>query len=105
MVLTRYLQYMQRIIKIVLVMMALGTVYSVSAQNDGMFKQKKERKRLWRRWSDKERHNKTAYNPYLEKTAKQKPSSRISKGEKKEMRKQRRDYRRQIRKGQKKTQE
>lgn len=85
--------------------MALGTAYSVSAQNDGMFKQKKERKRLWRRWSSKEKKNKTAFNPYLEKSAKEKPSYRIGKGEKKEIRKQRRDYRRQMRKGQKKTQE
>jgi hypothetical protein len=67
------------------------------AQNDGMFKQKKERKRVWRRWRSK----KTEYNPYLEKSAKNKPSARIAKGDKKELRRQKRAARKQMRRSKK----
>ena len=97
---------MLRFIKIFLflfILVGIGDVYA--QQPKEMFKQKKERKRLWRRWSGRERHNATPYNPYIEKSKANKPSSRIGRGEAKEIRKQRRDYRKQMRKGQKKTQE
>jgi hypothetical protein len=75
----------------------------VQAQNDDMFKQKRERKRLWRRWRGRERKNKTAFNPYLEKKAKDKPSARLAKGNKREIRQQKRMARRQMRKSKKKV--
>ena len=62
-----------------------------------MFKQKKERKRLWRRW----RSDKDAYNPYLKKKGKDKPSARIAKGNKKEDRQMNRKARRQKRRAKK----
>lgn len=58
-----------------------------------MFKQKKERKRVWR----KHRSSKSEYNPYLEKSAKNKPSARMAKGDKKELRRQKRNAKRQMR--------
>jgi len=64
----------------------------IKAQQEDMFKQKKERKRIWRRW----RKTKEAYNPYLKKTAKKKTSSRIAKGNRKELRKQKRAYRKEL---------
>ncbi len=63
------------------------------AQNNEMFKQKRERKRTWRKW----RSNKNSYNPYLEKSAKNKPSARMAKGNRKELRIQKRRARRQMR--------
>jgi len=68
------------------------------AQPDEMFKQKKERKRLWRRW----KKDREQYNPYLKKTASKKPSARMSKGDKKELRKQKRLARKQLKKSRKK---
>ncbi|MGZ3884271.1 MAG: hypothetical protein ACXVPQ_08905 [Bacteroidia bacterium] len=75
----------------------------LEAQNDDMFHQKRERKRLWRRWRGRERKNKTAFNPYLEKKAKDKPSARLAKGNKAEIRHQKRMARRQMRKSRKKV--
>jgi len=58
-----------------------------------MFKQKRERKRVWRKW----RSNKDAYNPYLKKKGKDKPSARIATGNRKEDRIARRENKRQLR--------
>ena len=69
----------------------------VEAQNNEMFKQKRERKRVWR----KHRSNKEEYNPYLEKSAKNKPSARIAKGNKKDLRQQKRAAKKQMRKSKK----
>ena len=69
----------------------------VEGQNNEMFKQKKERKRVWR----KHRSNKAEYNPYLEKSAKNKPSARMAKGDKKELRRQKRAAKKQMRKSKK----
>lgn len=66
----------------------------LAAQDKEMFKQKRERKRVWRKW----RSDKEAYNPYLKKKAKDKPSARIAKGNRKEMRQQKRKEKRQMRK-------
>ncbi len=62
-----------------------------------MFKQKRERKRIWRRWKP----NREAYNPYLKKKAKDKPSARIAKGNRKEIRQQKRKDKRQLRRSKK----
>jgi hypothetical protein len=66
----------------------------IEAQQDDMFKQKKERKRLWRRW----KKNREAYNPYLKEKGKKKTSSKIAKGNRKEARIQRRIYQKELRK-------
>jgi hypothetical protein len=66
------------------------------AQNE-MFKQKKERRKLWRRW----KKNREAYNPYLDKKAKNKPSARMAKGNKKELRRQKRAAKKQMRRNKK----
>jgi hypothetical protein len=58
-----------------------------------MFKQKRERKRVWRR----HRSSKDAYNPYLKKKQKDKPSERGVKATKKEERIAKRENRRTMR--------
>ncbi len=68
-----------------------------SAQNDEMFKQKRERKRIWR----KHRTSDDAYNPYLKKKAKNKPSARINKGNKREDRRQKRAFKKQLKRSKK----
>lgn len=79
-------------------------VFSLSAQNNEMFKQKRERKRVWRRHhGERERSNKTAYNPYLHKKDKDKPSARMARGDKKEIRHQKRMAKKAMRRGKKKT--
>ncbi|MDX2171750.1 MAG: hypothetical protein SFY56_01430 [Bacteroidota bacterium] len=87
---------MKLFFKLVLCLFILSSTQVVS-QNDGMFKQKKERKRVWRRWRSK----KTEYNPYLEKSAKNKPSARIAKGNKKDLRRQKRAAKKQMRRSKK----
>jgi hypothetical protein len=67
------------------------------AQNEGMFKQKKERKKLWRRWSRK----RDAYNPYLSKKAKDKPSAQIAKSNNRDQKRQKRQFKRQLRRAKK----
>jgi hypothetical protein len=69
----------------------------VTAQNDEMFKQKRERKRIWKKWRSK----REAYNPYLAKSAKNKPSARLAKGDKNELRWQKRKAKRQMRRNKK----
>ena len=64
----------------------------MSAQNESMMKQKKERKHLWRHWNKK----RDAYNPYLHKKNKNKPSVQMDKTSKRELRRQRRDYKKQM---------
>jgi hypothetical protein len=67
--------------------------FTSHAQNKEMFRQKRERKKIWRRW----RPDREAYNPYLKKKAKDKPSARIAKGERKEIKEQKRKDKRQMR--------
>lgn len=70
------------------------SVNTAVGQEKEMFKQKRERKKLWRRW----RSDRDAYNPYLKKKAKDKPSARIAKGNRKEDRQAKRENKRQLRK-------
>ena len=65
---------------------------------DEMFKQKKERKRIWR----KHRSSKDAYNPYLKKKAKDKPSAKINRGNKRDERRMKRTYKKQLKANKKK---
>lgn len=65
-------------------------------QND-MFNEKRSTRRVWRKW----RKDKDAYNPYLKKKNKDKPSARIAKGNRKDLRQQKRINRKQMRRSKK----
>lgn len=70
---------------------------AMSAQN---FKESKQRKKVMRKWSLKEKKNKTPYNPYLDKDT-GKPTKKVSKEQtrenKKMVRKQLREIKREKR--------
>jgi hypothetical protein len=55
---------------------------------------KKERKRIRKNWSKKNQ----SYNPYLDKKSKNKPSAKIARADRKELKKQKRRAKRQMRK-------
>ncbi len=79
----------------VLTLLFLGTL-PVKAQ----FSESKERKKMWHK--SKRRHkNREAFNPYLEKKQKDKPSSVAAKEEKEGTRKMKRDFKRQQRRNMK----
>jgi len=65
------------------------------------FQESKERKKMWRK-SAKRHKNREAFNPYLDKKHKDKPSVKAAKEEKEGTRKMRRDYKRQQRRNMKK---
>lgn len=88
---------MKMFTKILIILFLSLFANEVRSQNKEMFKQKKERKRIWRRW----RSNREAYNPYLKKKAKDKPSARVAKGNRRDERQQKRENRRQLRKSKK----
>lgn len=79
-------------ISIILLAFFLFPAVPALSQNDGMFKQKRERKRVWRNWNRK----RDAYNPYLRKKNKDKPSVQAARTDKREMRRQKRDYKKQL---------
>ena len=60
---------------------------------------RKERKRTWRKW----RKNRQSYNPYLDKKAKNKPSAIIAKTNKRDLRRQKKGAKKQLRRAKKKT--
>lgn len=70
---------------------------SVSVAQGDMFSEKRERHRVWKKWNRK----KQSYNPYLDRKAKDKPSARIARENKKEYKKQQRDGRKQMRRSRK----
>lgn len=88
---------MRYLLHILLLFLFLGLNTPLLSQEKEMFKQKRERKRIWRRWKP----NREAYNPYLKKKAKDKPSARIAKGNRKEIRQQKRKDKRQLRRSKK----
>lgn len=61
---------------------------------DEMFRQKGDPRPFWKRW----RRTKGGYNPYLVAKAKNKPSARIAKSNKKDLKRQKRTARRELRK-------
>ena len=65
------------------------------------FTESDERKKIWRK-SGKRHKAREAYNPYLKKKKKDKPSSVAAREEKKGVKKMRRDYKRQNRRNMKK---
>jgi hypothetical protein len=89
---------MKKIIFSVLVFLFMLSFNELSSQNNEMFKQKRERKKVWR----KHRTSDDAYNPYLKKKAKNKPSARINKGNKKDERRQKRAFKREMKRNKKK---
>ncbi len=88
---------MRYLLHILLFFLFFGFSANSYSQEKEMFKQKRERKRIWRRWKP----DREAYNPYLKKKAKDKPSARIAKGNRKEIRQQKRKDKRQLRRSKK----
>jgi hypothetical protein len=68
------------------------------------FSESKERKRIWRKsmWAKKRGKKRVAFNPYLDKKRKDKPSSRMAKEEREGTRKMRRDFKKQNKRNMKK---
>lgn len=74
------------------------SVYPIqSYAQDDMFR--KDRKRVWKKW----RKNRQSYNPYLDRKAKNKPSAVIARGNKKEMKRQNRIAKKQMRRSRKRV--
>lgn len=74
------------------------SVYPVqSYAQDDMFR--KDRKRVWKKW----RKNRQSYNPYLDRKAKNKPSAVIARGNKKEMKRQNRIAKKQMKRSRKRV--
>lgn len=65
------------------------------------FTESKARKKMWRK-SGRKHKTREAFNPYLEKKNKDKPSSKAAAEEKKGSKKMKRDYKRQNRRNMKK---
>ena len=72
--------------------------HSLPAQN-GDFKQKKERKKLWKKW----RKNRQSYNPYLDRKNKNKPSVQLARENRKEIKRQNRIAKKQMRRSKRST--
>jgi hypothetical protein len=68
------------------------------------FSERKERKRMWKKsmWAKKRGKKRMAFNPYLDKKKKDKPSSKMAKEEREGVRKMRRDYKKQNKRNMKK---
>ncbi len=90
-----------RYIKIISLIFLLScfTAQEIVAQQNEMFKQKRERKRVWRRWRSK----KETYNPYVDAKARNKPSARMARGDRKELKRQKRLAKRQMRRSKRKV--
>lgn len=74
----------------------LSSTY-VIAQNDEMVRGNRKPK-IWKRWKHKERFNKEPFNPYLKKKKKDLPSTQISKQNQREIRRQKKLARKQLKK-------
>lgn len=90
---------------LIIVILAFFTISYLPAQQDEMLQGKRKQRRVWRRWSPRERKNKTAYNPYLKKKKGDRVSDKVAEGNKKEIRRQRKLYKKQLKQGKKKTQD
>ena len=87
---------MKKLIGIALLLFFIGQL-PVKAQ----FTESKERKRMWHK-SGKRHKAREAYNPYLDKKKKDKPSSIAAREEKKGTQKMKRGYKRRLKKEMKK---
>lgn len=85
--------------KIVVIFLLFFYVGSLTLQ--AQFSESKERRKMWRKSSRKHKARE-AYNPYLDKKKKDKPSSKIAKEEKSGSRKMKREYKRQNKRNMKK---
>lgn len=83
---------MMKYARYLLLILCVGGLSPLVAQNDGMFNHKKERKRVWRHWNKK----RDGYNPYLKKKKKDKPSMQESRSSKREQRRQKREFKKQL---------
>lgn len=90
---------------ILIIILAFFSIGFLPAQQDEMLQGKRKQRRVWRRWSPRERKNKTAYNPYLKKKKGDRVSDKVAEGNKKEIRRQRKLYKKQLKQGKKKTQD
>ncbi len=89
---------MKKIVLFILFVFFGTTTTELLAQNQNdMFNEKRSTRRVWRKW----RKDKDAYNPYLKKKGKDKPSARIASGNKKDLRKQKRINKKQMRRSKK----
>ncbi len=87
---------MKKLIGIALILFFIGQL-PVKAQ----FTESDERKKIWKK-SGRKHKAREAYNPYLKKKKKDKPSSVAAREEKKGVKKMRRDYKRQNKRNMKK---
>jgi hypothetical protein len=87
---------MKKMIVLALLLFFIGNL-PVKAQ----FSESKERKKMWRK-SGRRHKAREAYNPYLDKKKKDKPSSLIAKDEKEGTRKMKRQFKKQQRRNMKK---
>jgi hypothetical protein len=71
---------MKFILRLLLVAFTLGSVEMAVAQDDAF---RKERKRTWRKWRSKRQ----SYNPYLDKKARNKPSAKLARQNKRDLKK------------------
>ncbi len=88
---------MKFVYRFLLFFMILSVHPQQASAQDDMFR--KDRKRTWRKW----RKNRQSYNPYLDRKAKNKPSAVIARGNKKEMRHQKRAAKKQMRRSRKRV--
>jgi hypothetical protein len=86
---------MKFIYRLLIVLFVLSNTPGFSQED--MFR--KDRKRTWRKW----RKNKQSYNPYLEKKAKNKPSAQLAKSNRREIKRQNKVAKKQMRRSRKKV--
>jgi len=73
---------------------------SLLAQNDEMVSENRKPK-IWKKWRHKERFNSEPFNPYLKKKKKDLPSAQMAKQDQKELRRQKRLAKKQMKKNKK----
>ena len=70
---------------IIALLISLFIYTELPAQQDAMMQGKRGERRTWRRWLRKKHKGDQPYNPYLKKKKEDKISSRLAKGQKKEI--------------------
>ena len=80
-----------------LAFLVLLLLWLPSAAQDDMFSEKRERHRVWKKWNRK----RDAYNPYLDRKRKDRPSQQMARDNKREIKKQQRTGKKQMRRSKK----
>ncbi|GIV26707.1 MAG: hypothetical protein KatS3mg027_0521 [Bacteroidia bacterium] len=75
--------------------------FSIYAQYNDEMVGRNRKPKIWKKWRHKERFNSEPFNPYLKKKKKDLPSAQMSKQDKKELRRQKRLAKKQLRKNKK----